>query len=230
MHVFISRPRRLLLIAAAALSLPVAHVAATTAGSGEERSPTDWSRARAVLATRAVEPLSSTVTARAATPSGARGRALARERLRVLRQPRHVAADAVSPGVAAQPTLADGAVDLSAARRVRGSDGEPAWIAPSSDGSAVCAVRAGAVACPPVALLTVTGLSPGLIGRAGEPYRVWGIAGDDVSSLVLVEGDGTRVSVTITDNFFDLATDDWPRALTWTGPSGPESFTFPPNA
>lgn len=230
MKLFTSRPRREVLVAAAALALPVAHVAATAADSGDERGPASPSRARAVLATRAVEPVAPALAARAAPLTGARGRAFARERLQVLRQARSVAADAVAPAVAAQPTLADGEVDLSAARRVAGSDGEPAWIAPSSDGGSVCAVRAGAVACPPVALLEVTGLSPGIIGRAGEPYHVWGIAGDDVSSLVLVEGDGTRVPVTIADNFFDLATDDWPRALTWTGPSGPESFTFPPNA
>ncbi len=158
---------------------------------------------------------------------GRQWRAVAREHLGVLRQPRSVTADTVAPAVAQQPTVTAGGIDLAAARRVATSDGEAAWIAPSSDGSAVCAVRAGAVTCPAASLLEITGVSPGLIGRSGEPYHVWGIAGDDVSSLVLTEGDGTRVSITVTDNFFDVETDDWPRSLTWTGPGGAESFTFP---
>ncbi|HST41739.1 MAG TPA: hypothetical protein VLK58_19625 [Conexibacter sp.] len=154
-------------------------------------------------------------------------RALAREQLHTLAEPRDAVADAVPARIRRQPLFADAIVDLGAAREVAAAGEEPAWIAPTADGTAVCAVRSGALACPSVARLTVTGLSPGILGRVGEPFHVWGIAGDDTSSIVLIEADGTRVPVSVTDNFFDVETDDWPRGLTWIGPSGPESFTYP---
>ncbi|MDO8214098.1 hypothetical protein [Conexibacter sp. CPCC 206217] len=162
------------------------------------------------------------------TAAGAGARTSARSHLRILRTPRDARRDTVPAHLRRSGLLAGGDVDLGEARAVAASGGERAWIAPSSDGTSVCAVRAGAIACPPAALLEVTGLSPGINGRLGDPFHVWGIAGDDVSSIVLVEADGTRVPVTATDNFFDVETEEWPRSLTWTGPSGPESFTFPP--
>ncbi|MDW5597851.1 hypothetical protein VSS74_26090 [Conexibacter stalactiti] len=158
--------------------------------------------------------------------TSAQWRSLAREQLEVLEEPREAAADAVPASIRSQPLFADGAVELAAAREVA-PGAERAWIAPSADGTAVCAFRTGAVACPSVARLTVTGLAPGVNGRYGEPFHVWGIAGDDTSSIVLIEADGTRVAVTVTDNFFDVETDDWPRGMTWTGPEGAESFEFP---
>ncbi|MDO8186371.1 hypothetical protein Q5424_18720 [Conexibacter sp. JD483] len=220
-----TRRRRLLaVLVAIAAAVAIAHVTATSAQPGAPR-PGDEA---AAIVTRPLPAAPPDVPAPAGGPrDGRHWRAVARARLRVLRQPHSVTADAVPPAVASQPTTAG--IDLAAARRVTGSGGEQAWIAPSSDGSSVCAVRSGAVACSATMLLEVTGLSPAINGRGGEPYHVWGTAGDDVRSLVLVEGDGTRVAVTVTDNFFDVATDDWPRSLTWTGPSGPESFVFPPD-
>ena len=149
--------------------------------------------------------------------------------VRVLQSARDPQLDAIPAQLKRSQLLSGGEVDVdfASARRVVGAGGEPAWIARSSDGASICAVRAGALACPSAALLEVTGLSPGINGRAGEPFHVWGIAGDDVSSVVLVEADGSRSAVAVTDNFFDVETDDWPRQLTWTGPSGAESFTFP---
>lgn len=166
---------------------------------------------------------SSAPTASAA----ARAQASARSHLRVLRSPRDARSDAIPAPLLRSSLLSSAEVELGSARSVAAAGGERAWIVPSADGRSICAVRAGAVACPPAALLEVTGLSPGINGRLGDPFHVWGIAGDDVSSIVLVEADGTRVPVSVTDNFFDVETEDWPRSLTWTGPSGPESFTFP---
>lgn len=173
-------------------------------------------------------PLAAPAPLVAPTPTATSGqwRGLAREQLEVLDEPRDATADAVPAGVRSQPLFADGVVDVGAAREVA-PGAERAWIAPSADGTAVCAFRAGGLACPSVARLTVTGLAPGILGRIGEPFHVWGIAGDDTSSIVLIEADGTRVAVTATDNFFDVETDDWPRGLTWTGPNGAESFEFP---
>lgn len=219
------RARRLLVVLIAIAAVVTMQVAVTAARPGEHRPQAE--QPRQALATRPLPPAAPEMAA-PRDASSRNWRAVARERLHVLRQPRSVTADAVAPAIAGQPTVADGDIDLTAARRVKAADGEAAWIAPSADGDAICGVRAGAVACPATALLEVTGLSPAINGRLGEPYHVWGIAGDDVSSLVLIEGDGTRVSVTVTDNFFDVETDDWPRSLTWTGPNGPESFTYPP--
>lgn len=183
-------------------------------------------------ASRSDDPVAASAAAAAApappiTAAAAQGRARARAQLHVLRSPRNLSRDAVPTQVLHGQLLADGSVDIADARRVSGADGESAWIAPSADGKSVCGVRAGAVACPPVALLEVTGLSPGINGRAGDDFHVWGIAGDDVSSILLEQSDGRRTSVSVTDNFFDVETRAWPRGLTWTGPEGAESFTFP---
>lgn len=183
-------------------------------------------------ASRPDDPVAAPAVAAAApaptaTAAAAQGRARARAQLSVLRSARDLRRDAVPMQVLHDRLLADGAVDLANARRVSGAGGESVWIAPSADGKSVCGVRAGAVACPSLALLEVTGLSPGINGRAGESFHVWGIAGDDVSSIVLELSDGRRSSVSVTDNFFDVETRTWPRGLTWTGPEGAESFTFP---
>ncbi len=225
-----SRTRRLLIaLAAIVITTAIAHATVTIAEPGRDRPPDRT--AAPPLTTQPVQPAARAVAAPAGSEQagGRRWRAVAREQLGVLRRPRRATADAVAPAVAEQPIVAGG-IDLSAARRVQSSDGEPAWIAPSSDGGAVCAVRAGAATCPAASLLVVTGLTPAINGRNGEPYHVWGIAGDDVSSIVLTEADGTRVPVSVTDNYFDVETDDWPRTLTWTGPDGAESFAFPPSA
>lgn len=224
------RTRRLLLaFVVTVVTTATVHSTVTTAEPGGGRPD---SRTALALATRPVQPTAPAVAAPDGSEhaTGRQWRAVARERMRVLRRPRRATADAIAPAVAQQPVVAAGGIDLAAARKVQPSDAEPAWIAPSSDGSAVCAVRAGAATCPAASLLVVTGLTPAIFGRSGEPYHVWGIAGDDVSSIVLTEADGTRVPVTVTDNYFDVETDDWPRTLTWTGPGGAESFTFPPSA
>jgi hypothetical protein len=185
------------------------------------------------VAQAAGKPAASESTRHAAARGGpahatsVRARTAARAQLRVLRTPREMQKDTIPAGLRRARLLPDGAVDLTAARQVPAAGGERAWIVPSADGASVCAVREGAVACPSAALLEITGLSPGINGRAGEPFHVWGIAGDDVSSIVLVQADGSRTSVSVTDNFFDVEADDWPRALTWTGPAGAESFAFP---
>jgi hypothetical protein len=207
--------RLLVLGGSAAAVVTVAHTAAAPALPAPPP--------QTAAATHAASAAAAVNTSGAAT----HWRATARAHVGVLREPQDPARDAVPARVRAQPLLSGGVVDLAAAKKVRSGDGEAAWIAPSADGSALCAVRSGALACPPLSLLTVTGMAPGIIGRAGEPFHVWGIAGDDVSSVVLIEADGTRVPIRVVDNFFDVATDDWPRSLTWTGPSGPESFGFP---
>lgn len=156
----------------------------------------------------------------------ARWRALAREEVGVLARPSETA-DTVPQRIRRQPLLSDGAVDLAAAREVERDDAPRTWIAPSRDGTAICAFREGGMACPSVARLTETGLSPGIFGRVGEPFHIWAIVGDDVSAIVLTEADSTRTSLTAVDNFVTAELDDWPRSIAWTTPDGPESFVFP---
>jgi len=118
-------------------------------------------------------------------------------------------------------------VDAATSHEV--ADGRSAaWIASSADGRSVCAVlKRGASACAMVNSLVDDGLSPGIIGRLGEPFHVFGVTTDDVSSVVLVEGDNTRTPVSVSDNFFDVETDDWPTELQWTASDGGHSFGFP---
>lgn len=99
-------------------------------------------------------------------------------------------------------------------------------MAPSSDGRAVCVLRSGAVACPPVEVLTSEGIAPAVNVRIGEPVHLWGIATDGVASLVLTERGGQRSAVPIADNFFDVELDAWPHALNWIGPQGPRSLNL----
>lgn len=173
-------------------------------------------------------------TASARSEADADPRTVALQQLAVLRRPRAGGADAVPTRVRRQPLFRDGIVEFSAARAVRTMDGARAWMAPSSDGKAVCVLRAGAVACPPVEVLTSEGLTPAINARRGEPVRVWGIATDGVSSIMLTERSGRRSAVPFADNFFDVELDAWPHALSWIGPRGPRSLNLaehePPSA
>jgi hypothetical protein len=149
-------------------------------------------------------------------------------RLHVLRTPPARGADAVPQRIRRQPLFADAPVDLAAARLVRANSSSPAWIAPSSDGRAVCMIRAGAVACSPLEVLRDKGVAPAVNGRRGQPVSIAGIAVDGIRSVVLIEHDGTRTTVPVADNFFDVQTDAWPRALTWIGPAGSELLELAP--
>jgi hypothetical protein len=157
----------------------------------------------------------------------AAGVAEARAQVGALRRPRVVADDAIAPGVAAEPILEGGIVNSSSSRLAR-SRGRPIWLANSSDGTSVCQITTGALACPPVSEIAERGLSPALVTRAGEPAHVSGIAADSVRTVDVVFGDGDVQTVTVADNLFALDVSKVPTAVRWIGPNGPESYEFPP--
>jgi hypothetical protein len=188
--------------------------------------------AAALLLLDGSDPSPSRAARPAASPSGALAQASARREtarahVAALRRARSATRDALPPKLLGGPLMADGALDAATARKVAVADGG-GWIASSGDGASVCAVINGALGCSSLRALTVDGTSPAIMGRVGEPIHVFGPASDDVSDLTLVHLDRRTESVTVTDNFYDVETDDWPRSLTWLGPDGLESFDFPP--
>ncbi|HEY4277775.1 MAG TPA: hypothetical protein VGM91_06125 [Conexibacter sp.] len=143
----------------------------------------------------------------------AAARTIARAHVGALRHARRPGHDAIAASVASGPLLSGGLIDPATSREVVGGR-SAAWVVSSSDGQSVCAVlRQGAAACSSVAALVDDGLSPGVMGRMGEPFHVFGVTADDVSEVVLVQTGGSRTSVSVTDNFFDVSADDWPASL-----------------
>jgi len=161
-----------------------------------------------------------------AAERAAAGRAVARAHVAALRRPRSATRDALPPTVLGGPLLADGALDVATARRVS-ADGASVWVASSGDGQDVCAVVDGGLGCTSLLALLDEGMVPSIMGRAGEPHQVYGVAADGVTDIELVHQDDRTEPVTVTDGFYLIASDDPPKALTWLGPSGAESFTFP---
>ena len=180
----------------------------------------------ASLAWLAANGLSKPATATADPVQDAASLALARDEVGALARAANPARDALPRQIADGPLLADGQVDASSTRLVRGI-GDAAWLASSADGRGVCEIVAGAMACPPVDEIVARGLSPAIFSRKGEPVHVSGIATDDVATVEVILGDGGTTTVPVVNNLFTLDVDAWPQALRWTGPNGPESFAFP---
>jgi hypothetical protein len=152
--------------------------------------------------------------------------ALASASIGALRRAAQPDVDALPDRIADTPLLSGTSIDLGSARLVR-RIGHPIWLASDSDGSEVCEITPGAMACPPVAEIKTRGLSPVLFSRAGEPIHVTGVAADSVTSVDVVLADGSSESVPVIENVFALDVTAWPRGLHWRGPAGPESFDFP---
>jgi hypothetical protein len=161
-----------------------------------------------------------------ASERAAAGRAVARAHVAALRRPRSATRDALPPTMLGSPLLSDGALDVATARRVSVDD-TTGWVASSGDGQDVCALVDGALGCTALTTLVDEGMTPSIMGRAGEPHQVFGVAADGVSDIELVHQDDRAEAVSITDGFYLIASDDWPKELTWLGPDGAESFTFP---
>lgn len=137
------------------------------------------------------------------------------------------ASDALAPRAAATRLIADGLVEPLSMRRVE-AGGEAGWLGLTTDGDQVCVVSNGALTCPTVQLLVDEGVAPGYVGRATESVvHVFGVVSDDASGLQLLLRDRRTLNVTVRDNFFAVDVPAVPIELTWTGPSGPASWTFP---
>jgi hypothetical protein len=136
------------------------------------------------------------------------------------------AGDTLPAQVVDSVLMADDPVDPDSVRLVRGA-GRAMWLASSADGRAICEIAAGALACPPVDEIVTRGLSPVIFSRQGEPVHISGVAIDTVETVEVVLNDGHTTSVPVVHNLFTLDVDGWPRGLRWTGPNGPESFSFP---
>lgn len=158
--------------------------------------------------------------------AAAAGRAAAAAEVALLRRPRSATRDALPPALLGGPLLAGGALDLGTVRRAPAGS-RTAYVASSGDGQDVCAVLDGGLGCTALSALLDEGTTPSIIGRSGETLKVFGVAADGVTDIELVDLDDRATAVTVTDGFYVAATDEWPQALTWEGPNGSESFTFP---
>ncbi len=121
--------------------------------------------------------------------------------------------------------LADGAGDVSAARRAGDRSRHEQWVMPGAKGS-VCQVVSGFASCPPVDYLEGVGVAP-MLGYRDETYTVSGIAVDGVSSVELTAGTGVAAEIPVVGNAFAIELRARPVSLRWTGPSGVERFDFP---
>jgi hypothetical protein len=137
----------------------------------------------------------------------------------------HGPSDAVDDRLVRSPLLGDGVADPGLSRRVGFS--RPAWFVPGSDGRSICVLTSASLNCPPNSDVEDHGLAPSISWTAEGPVRVSGIASDAVTTAEIVRSDGTSVSVAVTNNLLDYASDDAPRKISWTGPDGPHTVVFP---
>jgi hypothetical protein len=179
----------------------------------------------ASLAWIATNGLSKPATASAGPVQDATALAEAQREVSVLARAADPAKDTLPAQLADGPLMNDAPIDLASARLVRGV-GRTTWLASSADGRSVCEIAGGAMACPPVDEIVARGLSPIVFSRRGEAVHVSGVAIDSVTAVEVL-ADGRTTTVPVIDNLFTLDVDAWPQGLRWTGPSGPESFSFP---
>jgi hypothetical protein len=137
--------------------------------------------------------------------------------------------DAVDAAVRTGPLLADGFANPAEARRLAVPGTRPAWVMPGAE-QTVCYVTPGAMNCPEGSELSQTGAAPFVHWRANEPYRVEGLAADDVPSVVLWTSDGAQQAAGVSDNAFRFTTASRPVKLTWDyrGESQTYEFYMPP--
>lgn len=135
-------------------------------------------------------------------------------------------ADAVPANVASMKLFADGAVALGLARKVRGAP-RPTWIAPSSNGEAICYFSPGALSCPAAEELADKGAAIGAVWHANTPVRVTGVVSDGIRSVVVVSRGGSKHAVDAADNYIEFESEQMPQAVYWNGPRGPETLSFP---
>jgi hypothetical protein len=137
----------------------------------------------------------------------------------------HGPSDAVDDRLVRSPLLSDGVADVGLSRRVGFS--RPAWFVPGSNGRSICVLTSASLNCPPNSDVEDHGLSPSISWTADGPVRVLGIASDAVTSAEILRADGTSVSVAVTNNLLDYASDDAPREISWMGPDGGHTVVFP---
>lgn len=158
--------------------------------------------------------------------SAAAGRRLAVSKVPLLRRPRVPARDVLDPATPAGPLLADGALEVATVRRAPAGK-RADYVAVSADGKGVCTIVDGGLGCTSLSSLLDEGTAPSIIGRAREPFVVFGVADVDVTDIELVQLDDSTDPVTITSGYYEITSDDWPQAMTWENSDGPQSYTFP---
>lgn len=159
-------------------------------------------------------------------PTGNPRIATFRDALPILARPRRPS-DRVSRAVSVGPLLDGAPADLRAARRIRRSDATPAWIAPSSNGEAVCLIAPGELNCPPASEIARRGVAVATFWHAEGPIRVTGIASASVESVEVVTAEGATVEVPVVDGSFLYETWRAAREVRWVGPDGPEEQRLP---
>lgn len=137
----------------------------------------------------------------------------------------HGVNDVVSDQLIHSPLLNDGVADAGLSRRVGFS--KPAWLVPGSDGRSICLLTPASLNCPLNKEVEDRGLAPSMSWTAHGSVRVSGIASDAVTSVEIVQADGSVASVAVTNNLFDYSSEHAPREIRWTGPDGPHTAVLP---
>ncbi|HZV76044.1 MAG TPA: hypothetical protein VFF79_20220 [Conexibacter sp.] len=181
--------------------------------------------ALAAIGVLAVVALGSGDPQPSAAPSFETVPVTARAPIGALLRPASSGRDAIPPAVARQKIMRD-AIDPASARVVR-AIGRRVWLTRSLDGGSVCVVAAGSLSCSHVEEIARRGLGPALAYRAGGPVHVSGIASDDVKTVDVTLADGPVRTVAVAGNFLALDVPRMPRAMSWVGPRGRETFRFP---
>jgi hypothetical protein len=133
--------------------------------------------------------------------------------------------DAVDGRLVRSSLLRGAVADAGLARRVGFT--KPAWFLPGTDGRSICVLTPASLNCPLSKDVEDQGLAPSMSWTAQGPVRVSGIASDSVTSVDIVQQDGTVESVAVTNNLLDYSSESAPREIRWNGLDGPHTVVLP---
>lgn len=134
--------------------------------------------------------------------------------------------DAVPDALAEAPLLNDGVGDFRRARRAQVSGTQSVWLMPGRKDS-ICIVSQAALNCAPAGVVEQDGVAPSIFKTADGPFKVMGIAADDVRSLEVALDTGETLTIAIVENVFVIESDAQPRTLRWLHAGKNRSFEFP---
>lgn len=150
-------------------------------------------------------------------PSGRTRIDAVRNELKVLQRPPE-RVDLPPAHIVESPLLEDEPARAEDARRVRAV--EQAWIAPSTNREAVCVLGPGELACPSAEVIERDGAAVGFFKHHGTPWRVTGVATDEVTAVTVLRDDGSVSQVPVKHNYFEMESSAPPIELSWEGPNG----------
>jgi hypothetical protein len=152
------------------------------------------------------------------------GAADAAAHIALLRRARGANDDMNAADVSASPGAAD-TVDVKSARKANKE--RRLFVAPSTDGNAVCVLAPGETNCPLADDLVSEGAAPAVFWHADGLVHVTGVATDSVDSVEVVYSDGTVQRLAASDNVLDAQLRERPSVIRWDGPNGREEIRAP---